>query len=90
MIRHECLQFLAPLIKEQLVLTSQSGQRIEWSHLSNRDGNLLLGMMGCAIGVGMGLAICSKIAEQHGGKIWVDSELGKGATFNFTLPIVST
>lgn len=57
MIRHECLQFLAPLITDQLVLTSQSGQRIEWSHLSNRDGNLLLGMMGCAIGVGMGLAL---------------------------------
>ena len=57
MIRHECLQFLAPLVTDQLVLTSQSGQRIEWSHLSNRDGNLLLGMMGCAIGVGMGLAL---------------------------------
>ncbi len=57
MIRHECLQFLAPLITDQLVITSQSGQRIEWSHLSNRDGNLLVGMMGCAIGVGMGLAL---------------------------------
>ncbi len=57
MIRHECLQYLAPLITDQLVLTSQSGQRIEWSHLSNRDGNLLVGMMGCAIGVGMGLAL---------------------------------
>ena len=57
MQRFECLEQLAPLVTNQLVVTSLSGQRVEWGHLSQHEGNLLLGSMGNALSVGLGLAL---------------------------------
>lgn len=77
----------APREREWVLSVSDNGMGIERQYAEK-----VFGIFKCLHsrdkypGSGMGLAICRKIVTRHEGRIWVESDLGKGATFYFTLP----
>jgi signal transduction histidine kinase len=73
-----------------LFAVADNGIGIEANYLKQIFGVFKRLHRGPVPGTGIGLAICKRIAEKHGGKIWAESQPGKGSTFYFTLPLEST
>jgi two-component system, OmpR family, phosphate regulon sensor histidine kinase PhoR len=77
----------------EFLMVSVTDQGIGISHgdvakLFQPFARLETNVPGSAIqGIGLGLVVCRRLIEAHGGRIWVESEPGKGSTFYFTLPI---
>jgi sulfopyruvate decarboxylase subunit beta len=84
MNRRPCLEALVPHITDQLVVASVSGQWI-WGQLSKHEGNLLLGSMGNALGVGLGMAL----GLPHRKVIVIESD-GSVLLSLFNLPTLGT
>jgi signal transduction histidine kinase len=64
---------------------SDTGSGIPAAHLSQVFGRFWQADASDRRGIGLGLAIAKGIVEAHGGRIWVESEVGRGTTFYFTL-----
>ena len=76
--------------EDVIISVSDNGVGIPSDNLSKLfDISEVLSTKGTAgeTGTGLGLLLCKEFVEKHGGKIWVESEAGKGSDFKFTLPI---
>jgi signal transduction histidine kinase len=72
--------------KELLVMVADKGPGIapeDQSKLFNSFTRLVTGKPG----LGLGLTVCKRLVEAHGGRIWVESKPGEGSTFYFTIPL---
>src|SRR5581483_4217108 len=61
--------------------------RDAFTRIFEKFGQVALRRSGQMMSTGLGLTFCQLVVQAHGGRIWVESELGQGSTFSFTLPL---
>lgn len=79
--------------KNTEIIVSDSGRGIEKDRLNNifkENGAISKNGTNSEEGTGLGLILCNEFVKKHGGKIWVESEIGKGSKFVFTLPLITS
>jgi signal transduction histidine kinase len=64
--------------------------REAFERIFEKFGQVEMGPAGQSLSTGLGLTFCKMVVEAHGGRIEVESELGRGSTFSFTIPITSS
>jgi PAS domain S-box-containing protein len=77
-----------PAIRFSVTDTGEGIPREAFERIFEKFGQVETRKAGRKLSTGLGLTFCKMTAEAHGGRIWVESELGKGSTFSFTLPLV--
>ncbi len=78
--------------REVIFSVSDTGEGIPkeaFERIFEKFGQVETRQGGRKMSTGLGLTFCKMTVEAHGGRIWVEGELGKGSTFSFTLPITS-
>lgn len=77
----------APEIQFSVTDTGEGIPRESFEHIFEKFGQVEGRKSGRKMSTGLGLTFCKLAVEAHGGRIWVESELGKGSTFSFTIPL---
>jgi len=89
-----CLQNSGESSNTQMLFSiSDTGEGIPleaFEHIFEKFGQVKDRKAGRRMSTGLGLTFCKMAVEAHGGQIWVESEIGKGSTFFFTLPLNNT
>lgn len=67
--------------------TGEGIPREAFGRIFEKFGHVETRQAGCKMSTGLGLKFCKMVAEAHGGRIWVESELGQGSVFSLTLPL---
>lgn len=85
--RHAHLENGAPAALVSVADTGEGIPREAFERIFEKFGQVENRKAGNRMSTGLGLTFCKMIAEAHGGRIWVESELGNGSTFSFTIPL---